>query len=110
MYDLAKIFEQGRRRGRSGPLEPGSDIVTCACSPWLAVAYVPISRVPWGIARRIWFSLGVATVFEAAALLAGRSRLLFFPAKTYASLALLGICATMSSRDPQPVPDGLTFA
>jgi hypothetical protein len=68
-YDYEVVKEYGRKFGLHGPLGETDPVVNYAYPPWLAVAYAPLSRLPWEAARRIWFIIGLAATCGAAMLL-----------------------------------------
>jgi len=70
VYDYEVVKARGREMGLHGPLGPDDPVVNYAYPPWLVVAYVPISRLPWEVARKVWFALSLAASFGAVALFA----------------------------------------
>ncbi|HVY62945.1 MAG TPA: glycosyltransferase family 87 protein [Planctomycetota bacterium] len=68
-YDLPVLEARGRELGLHGA-EATDPVMNYAYPPWLPVAYVPISRLPWNAARKLWFLLGLAATLAGAALAA----------------------------------------
>ncbi len=68
-YDHAVLAERGRALDIHGPLGPSDPIVNYAYPPWVAVLYVPLSRLPYDAARTVWFVLSVLATAGAAWLL-----------------------------------------
>lgn len=72
IYDLEVQLETARRVGIPTITESdGRETLVYSnysYPPWLAVAYAPFSRLPYGTARRVWLILATLTYFGACAL------------------------------------------
>ena len=90
-FDDIRIGALGASLGMHGPGGEGAPVLNFLYPPWVPALYAPLSALPWGTARRVWFLL--STLMSGAALaLTARS---FLPRDScaFGTLAALGAAA-----------------
>jgi hypothetical protein len=68
-YDDASVGLLGASLGIHGPDGAGSPVLNYIYPPWVGGVYAPLSLLPWGTARRVWFVLSLLAFASALAAL-----------------------------------------